>query len=76
MKPQAKPTTNEIPLLATMRLDLVVDLDHDLVRLAGIIPWEAMAEDFVLRQSYRKLMARAMFGLYEWAAAWGQASWW
>jgi IS5 family transposase len=46
MKPKAKPTTNEVPLLATMRLDLAVDLDHELVRLAGIIPWEALAEDF------------------------------
>ena len=46
MKPKAKPTTNEVPLLATMRLDLAVDLDHELVRLAGIIPWAALAEDF------------------------------
>lgn len=46
MKPKAKPTTNEVPLIATMRLDLAVDLDHELVRLAGIIPWKSLAEDF------------------------------
>jgi hypothetical protein len=46
MKVKAKPTTNEIPLIATMRFDLAVDLDHELVRLAGVIPWEALAEDF------------------------------
>ena len=46
MKPKAKPTTNAVPLIATMRLDLSVNLDHELVQLAEIMPWEALAEDF------------------------------
>lgn len=46
MKPKAKPKTNERPLIATMRLDLSLDLDHELVRLAGVIPWDRLAEEF------------------------------
>ena len=46
MKPKAKPTTNAVPLIATMRLDLALDLDRELVRLVGTIPWETLAEDF------------------------------
>ena len=46
MKPKAKPTTNAVPLIATMRLGLAVNLDHELVQLAGIMPWETLAEDF------------------------------
>ena len=46
MKPKAKPKTNERPLIATMRLDLSLDLDHELVRLAGVIPWDRLVEEF------------------------------
>lgn len=46
MKPKPKPKTNERPLIATMRLDLSLDLDHELVRLAGVIPWDRLAEEF------------------------------
>jgi len=46
MKPKAKPKTHEQPLIATMRLDLALDMDHELVRLAGVIPWAQLAEEF------------------------------
>jgi len=46
MKPKAKPRTNAVPLIATMRLDLALDMDHELVRLAGVIPWNRLAEEF------------------------------
>jgi len=38
MEPKPKPKTNERPLIATMRLDLSLDLDHELVSLAGVVP--------------------------------------
>ena len=46
MKPKAKPRTHEQPLIATMRLDLALDMDHELVRLSGVIPWDALAGEF------------------------------
>jgi len=46
MKPKAKPRTHEQPLIATMRLDLALDMDHELVRLAGVNPWDALAGEF------------------------------
>jgi len=46
MKPKAKPQTKTVPMIATMRLDLALDLDHELVRLAGVIPWDHLAEEF------------------------------
>jgi len=46
MKPKAKPRTDAVPMIATMRLDLALDLDHELVRLAGVIPWDHLAEEF------------------------------
>ena len=46
MKPKAKPRTHEQPLIATMRLDLALDMDHELVRLAGVIPWNNLAAEF------------------------------
>ncbi len=46
MKPKAKPRTHEQPLIATMRLELALDMDHGLVRLAGVIPWDRLAEEF------------------------------
>jgi len=46
MKPKAKPRTHEQPLIATMRLDLALDMDHELVRLAATIPWDRLAEEF------------------------------
>jgi hypothetical protein len=35
MKPKAKAKTHERPLIATMRLELAIDLDHELVCLAN-----------------------------------------
>jgi IS5 family transposase len=46
MKPKPKPRTHEQPLIATMRLDLALDMDHDLVRLAAMIPWDHLAAEF------------------------------
>jgi len=46
MKPKAKPRTYEQPLISTMRLDLALDMDHELVRLAATIPWDQLAEEF------------------------------
>ncbi len=46
MKPKAKPRTHAQPLIATMRLDLALDMDHEMVRLAGVIPWDRLAEEF------------------------------
>ena len=46
MKPKAKPRTHAQPLIATMRLDLASDMDHEMVRLAGVIPWGCLAEEF------------------------------
>jgi len=46
MKPKAKPRTYEQPLISTMRLDLSLDMAHPLVRLAEVMPWEALAQDF------------------------------
>ncbi len=46
MKPKAKPRTIKQPLIATMRLDLASDLDHGLVRLAAVIPWDDLATQF------------------------------
>jgi IS5 family transposase len=46
MKPKANPRTHEQPLIATMRLDLALDMDHELVRLSEVIPWDALAGEF------------------------------
>ena len=46
MKPKPKPRTHEQPLIATMRLDLALDMDHELVRLAAVIPWDHLAAEF------------------------------
>ena len=46
MKPKAKAKTHEQPLIATMRLDLALDMDHELVRLAQTINWEAITTEF------------------------------
>jgi len=42
MKPKAKPRTHKQPLITTVRLDLALDLDHEMVRLAGVIPWDRL----------------------------------
>lgn len=46
MKPKPKVKTHEQPLIATMRLDLALDMDHELVRLAETINWDAIATEF------------------------------
>lgn len=32
--------------MGTMRLDLALDMEHPLVRLAGVVPWERLASEF------------------------------
>jgi IS5 family transposase len=46
MKPKPNPKTHQQPLLATMRLDLALDMDHELVRLAQTINWEVICTEF------------------------------
>ncbi|BDU75473.1 hypothetical protein METESE_04310 [Mesoterricola sediminis] len=46
MKPKPKATTHERPLMGTMRLDLALDMNHELVRLAAAIDWDAIAAEF------------------------------
>ena len=46
MKPKPKMKTHQQPMLGTMRLDLALDMDHELVRLAQTINWEAIAAEF------------------------------
>ena len=46
MKPKAKPRTHEQPLIATMLHELALDMDHEMVRLAGVIPWDRLAGEF------------------------------
>jgi hypothetical protein len=46
MKPKAKPRTDAVPLIATIRLVLALDLDRELVLLAGVILWDHLVEVF------------------------------
>ena len=46
MKPKPKAKTNEQPLIATMRLDMALGMDHELVRLAQTINREAITTEF------------------------------
>lgn len=46
MKPKPKAKTYEQPLIATMRLELAIDMDHELVRLAQTIDWGAISAEF------------------------------
>ena len=46
MKPKAAPKTHAQPLMGTMRLDLALDMDHPLVKLASVLPWAQLAGDF------------------------------
>ncbi len=46
MKPKPKAKTHEQPLIATMRLDLALDMDHELVRLAQTINWDGITAEF------------------------------
>lgn len=46
MKPKPKATTHERPLMGTMRLELALDMNHELVRLAAAIHWDAIAAEF------------------------------
>ena len=47
MKPKPKATTHERPLMGTMRLDLALDLNHELVRLAEAINWVSGGNEYV-----------------------------
>jgi len=46
MKPKPNPKTHQQPMLGTMRLDLAIDMDHELVRLAQSINWDAITREF------------------------------
>jgi len=45
MKPKAKPQTKEHPLFG-VRLELMLDPDHELVKLAQVIDWDRLAAEF------------------------------
>jgi IS5 family transposase len=45
MRPKEKRPTGEQPLIGA-RLELLIDLDHELVRLAQVIKWEDLATEF------------------------------
>lgn len=46
MRPKPQPTTLETPLIGTVRLDMAINLEHELVKLAEAIPWDQIARDF------------------------------
>jgi len=46
MKPKPKMKTNQQPMIGTMRLELAIDMDHELVQLAQVIDWEAITTEF------------------------------
>lgn len=46
MKPKPKPKTHQQPMIGTMRLELAIDMDHELVRLAKVINWDAITTEF------------------------------
>ena len=46
MRPKEKRPTYKQPLIGEVRLDLMLNLEHELVRLAGAIDWDALAESF------------------------------
>ena len=46
MKPKPKPKTHQQPMIGTMRLELAIDMDHELVRLAQVIDWDAILTEF------------------------------
>jgi len=45
MTPKEKRPSGQQPLIGA-RLEFLIDLDHELARLAQVIPWEAVAKDF------------------------------
>jgi len=46
MKPKPNPKTHQQPMLETMRLDVAIDMDHELVRLAQSVNWDAIITEF------------------------------
>lgn len=46
MKPKPKMKTHQQAMIGTMRLELAIDMDHELVRLAQTINWDAIAAEF------------------------------
>jgi IS5 family transposase len=45
MTPKEKRPSGQQPLMGA-RLEFMIDLDHELVRLAGVIPWDEVAKEF------------------------------
>jgi IS5 family transposase len=46
MRPTEKQKTHAQPLMGSMRLDLMLNTEHELVRLAAAIDWTALVEAF------------------------------
>lgn len=46
MKPKSQPQTHAQPLIGAARLDLILNMDHELVKLADAIDWEGLAQSF------------------------------
>lgn len=46
MKPKSTPKTHQQPILGTMRLDLALDMEHELVRLGRVINWARLEAEF------------------------------
>ena len=46
MRPQEKNPSNEQPIIGTGRLDLILNMDHELVKLADRIDWSDLVKAF------------------------------
>ncbi|MDP1832263.1 MAG: hypothetical protein Q8K67_09405 [Geothrix sp.] len=46
MRPKEKQKTHEQPLIGASRLDLMLNMEHELVRLAEAINWGSLVESF------------------------------
>lgn len=67
MKPTEKRKTHAQPLMGSMRLDLMLNMEHELVKLAAAIDWAALTESFGPLYSEKKgrpgVPIRTMAGL-------------
>ena len=43
---EAKAKTNEQPGIGTMRLELAIAMDHELMRLVQVIDWDAIPAEY------------------------------
>jgi len=58
MKPKPNPKTHQQPMLGTMRLDLAIDMDHELVRLAQSNNLDAITTEFHARRCRQRAAQR------------------